>query len=329
MRLKYFNYGDEMNKKLLALGIGLGAAAVVTEFAVHGYLDIMYKETISPGLIKRIVNSPDKSGVDVFGEFTAESARWINQQAVEVIDMQSDRGYNLKGYLLMAKQPSNKFVIFAHGYRSDHLGDPANFEKYYHDKGFNFLSIDHVAAGESQGDYVGFGYFESTDMLKWVDYLIQRFSDDIELIFHGVSMGGATVCQTASRVPQQVKLIVSDCAFTSGYDQFTSVANSVGIKKTVPFILKGFNLLNKKLAGFDFKLTDVRESVKNSKVPMLFVHGSEDDYVPTKMVYELYDICENEKDLFVVDGAKHAISIMVDNVGYKAKLDEFIGKYIK
>lgn len=318
-----------MNKKLLALGVGLGAAAVVAEAAVHGYLDIMYKETITPGFIKKLVLASQNTGVDVFGEFTAENAAWINQQNVETIDMKSDRGYNLKGYLLMAEHPSQKFVVFAHGYRSDHLGDPANFEQYYHDKGFNFLSIDHVAAGASEGDYVGFGYYESTDMLKWADYLVERFGKDIEIVFHGVSMGGATVCQTASRVPEQVKLIVSDCAFTSGYDQFTSVANSVGIKKTAPIILKGFNSLNKRLAGFDFKLTDVRDSVKNSKVPMLFVHGSEDDYVPTKMVYELYDICENDKDLFIAEGAKHAISIMVDNAGYKAKLDEFIGKYIK
>lgn len=317
-----------MNKKLLALGIA-SAGALITEFAVHGYLDVMYKETIPQSIAKRLTLAKGTTGMDKFRVYTEKSCEWINEQDIENIDLTNNRGYTLKGYFLPAKEKSKKFVLFAHGYRSDHMGDPANFERYYHEKGYNFMSVDHTAAGDSQGDFVGFDYHESNDMLSWVNYLITRFGEDISIVLHGVSMGGATVCQMASRVPSQVKLIISDCAYTSAEDIFTYVASSAGVKHITSAVLKLFNGLNKALAKFDLAETDVRESVKNAKAPMLFVHGKIDDFVPVEMGYELYDICTSDKELFIVDDAYHAQSIMVANEEYKAKIDKWLERCVE
>lgn len=313
-----------MKKKLLALG---AAAGITVGAVLHGYLDIMYKETIPAGLIKRLANRSNNKAMDAFGKYTEENKKWVSAQNIENIDMPSERGYVLKGYLLSAKTESKVFVLFAHGYRADHNGDPINFEKYYYDKGYNFMSVDHTAAGDSEGNYVGFDYFESQDMLRWIDYLVNRFGEDIKIILHGVSMGGATVCKMADRVPKQVKLIVSDCAYTSALDQFDETARSVGVPRTKE-LLAIFNFINKHLAGYDLEHTNVRPHIISSRVPMLFVHGGEDDFVPTKMVYELYDLCQREKDLLIVDGAAHAQSIMAGYAEYTAKLDEFIEKYL-
>lgn len=315
-----------MNKKILALSAAAGAVAVCAA-AVHGYLNIMGSEKIPDGIIKRIADKTNDISFDELGEYTKNNAQWVHSQAIENIDLKTTHNYTVKGYLLMAERPSKVFVVFAHGYRSSHDGDPINFQRFYYEQGFNFLSFDHTAAGESEGNYVGFDYFESQDTEEWIDYLVSRFGDDIKIILHGVSMGGATVCQMASTVPEQVKFIVSDCAYTGALDEFDSVIKGVGIKHTGG-ILRAFNAMNRALAGFDLELTDVRDSVKNSKVPMLFVHGSKDDFVPTKMGYELYDLCNAPKDLFIADGAEHAQSIMIDKEGYENKLSQFIEKYI-
>lgn len=307
---------------------GAGVVALAAEVAIHGYLDVMYVEKIPKGLIKRAMLHEDDPVTQRFRKFTRESCDWIGQQDIENIDMQSKRGYNVKGYLLLAEKPSNTFVVFAHGYRSTHLGDPANFEQFYHEKGYHFLSMDHVAAGESGGKFVGFDYYESDDLLSWVDYLVDRFGTDINIILHGVSMGGATVCQCASRVPEQVKLIISDCAYTGAIEQFHSVVNSVGIKKAAPALVNLFNAINKRVAGYDLADTDVLDSVGNSKVPMMFVHGDADDFVPTSMVYTLYDACKNDKKLLIVKGAVHAQSIMTGGDQYKAEINDFINKYM-
>ena len=311
--------------KLALAGIGAVAAA---EIAVHAYLDVMYKETIPKGIFKIIQEKTDNGDLIPLSNMCEESMKWVDAQDVETVTMQSDRGETLKGFLLMAEEKTDKFCLFAHGYRASHRGDSANFFKYYHDMGFNYLAVDHTASGESGGDWVGFDYYESQDMLKWLNYLIDRFGSDITVTLHGVSMGGATVCQMADKVPPQVKLIVADCPYTSAVDEFTSVAEGVGVKHITPYLVKGMNFLNKHLAGYDLADTDVRESVKNSRVPMLFIHGGSDDFVPTRMGEELYDLCENEKDIYIVPPAKHAESIVHDTEGYLAKVTEFINKYI-
>ena len=320
---------NKMNKKIIGAIAAIGSAALVAEFAIHGYLDVMYAERIPMGLLKRMGNKKSDRSLREIHKFNAGENEWAATKDIENIDIKNSREETLKGYFLPADEKSDVFVLFAHGYRSSHAGDPYNFIRFYHEEmKFNFMSVDHVTAGESEGDYLGFDYFESEDMFKWVDYLTERFGEDIKIILHGVSMGGATVCKMASRVPSQVKLIISDCAYTSAEDELLNVVNSVGINKVAPVALFLFNRMNKRFAKFDLKDTDVRESVKSAAVPMLFVHGDSDDFVPTRMVFELYDLCGNEKDLLIVEGAAHAESILIGMEKYKAKMKEFIAKYI-
>lgn len=318
-----------MNKKLVGAIVALGGAALAAEVALHGYLDVMYTEKIPQGIMKRLGNRKSDKQLREIHKFNAVENEWANTKDIEVVDIKNDRDITLKGYYLPAEEETKVFVLFAHGYRSSHSGDPYNFIRFYHEEmKYNFMSVDHVTAGESEGKYLGFDYFEAEDMFLWINYLTERFGNDIKIILHGVSMGGATVCKMASRVPEQVKLIISDCAFTSAKDEFENVIGATAFKRAYPLMYGIFNALNKRLAGFDFKETDVRESVREAKVPMLFVHGDADDFVPTRMVFELYDTCENEKDLLIVEGAAHAESILIGSTKYKAKLKEFVAKYI-
>lgn len=316
-----------MNKKLIAVGVVTAAAGCLCKAAIDGYKEITAREKKKKSIIKRLAEMGDKTDYSDMIAFTQNKVKWNEQQETEKISITSERGDLLKGYLTLNKNESNVFVFFAHGCRTDHNGDPANFMQYYIEKGYNFLSVDHVAQGESGGAYMGYDYFESIDSLEWLDYLIRRFGQDIKIIIHGVSMGGATVCQMSDKVPSQVKLAVADCPYTSALDEFDHVAKSAGVKYTGT-ILKAINAMNKRFAGYDFKETDVRNAVKNAKVPMLFVHGKEDDFVPTRMGVELYEICTNEKELYLVDNAIHAQSIKTDEVGYHKKLDAFIEKYL-
>lgn len=316
-----------MNKKLLLGGAVASVSALVVGTALHGYLDVMAKPLKHQSLISTIANKKNDENMAGLADFTQSKLTYINALDTEVITLKSDNGYNLRGYYTKAENDSNTFVFFAHGYRADHLGDPANFQQYYIEKGYHFFSVDHTACGDSEGKWVGFDYFECPDCLNWLDYMISRFGSDIKIILHGVSMGGATVCKMADKIPPQVKCIIADCPYTSAVDEFKSVINGVGIKRTNGLMWL-FNTVNKRLAGFDLNDTDVRESVENAKAPMLFVHGEADDFVPTRMGVELFSLCTSEKDLLLVPDAPHAQSISTDEKAYHKKLDEFIAKYI-
>lgn len=255
---------------------------------------------------------------------------WFDAQMFEEFEIINAKMQRLKGYLLPAEKPSNVYVFCSHGYRNCGKGEFGLIVKFYHDKGYNVFLVDHQASGESDGKYIGFGYHECPDCLRWLDFLLEKFGRDIQIILHGISMGCATVTMMSGsgRLPEAVKFIVADCGYTSAYDEFMS---NVGSMKTVVApVMSLANKINKKLSGYEFKEANPLEAVKNAKVPMLFIHGSMDTFVPTHMVYELYEACSSEdKDLLVVEGAGHAESYPKDSTAYEAKVLEFVEKYIK
>ena len=127
---------------------------------------------------------------------------------------------------------------------------------------------------------------------------------------------------------ENVKFIVADCGYTSAYDEF--ISNLGKLKPVFSPFMNMANAINKKISGYDFKDANPLEAVKNATVPMLFVHGSMDTFVPTEMVYRLYNACSSaDKDLLVVEGAAHAESYPKNSALYESKVSEFIEKYIK
>ncbi len=255
---------------------------------------------------------------------------WFDKQSFEEYEIVNSRSQKLKGYLLPADESSNVYVFCSHGYRNTGKGEFALIVKFYHDKGYNVFLVDHQAAGESDGKYLGFGYHECPDCLIWLDFMHENFGEDIQIILHGISMGCATVTMMSGsgRLPESVKFIVADCGYTSAYDEFMSNVGSMG--KVVSPVMSIANWFNKKISGFDFKDANPLESVRYASVPMLFIHGGNDTFVPTRMVYELYDACSSaDKQLLIVEGAGHAESYPVDSETYEAMVCRFADKYIK
>lgn len=317
-----------MNKKALVFAVTAGAAAVSIE-AINLYRQVMGRGDRPQSLIAKLLTKEDQEKNKQSDNWRKQYVDWADGQVMERCTITSDRGDVLRGYYFPPDKPSDIIVIGSHGFHADHTVDPYTFIKHYHDRGWGFFCCDHVASGESSGDYVGFDFFESRDMLLWIDYLKSRFGSDIKLVLHGVSMGASTVLQLADKCPDCVKLIISDCAYTGALDEFEHVVKSFGIRAAKP-ILWVFNKMNIRFAGFDLKETDVRNSVVNAKVPILFIHGEEDDFVPLKMAQELYKICGAPlKKIKTFKNASHAESLMKNEKEYLKTVDEFIDENLK
>ena len=87
--------------------------------------------------------------------------------------------------------------------------------------------------------------------------------------------------------------------------------------------------LCKLLYGWSFGEASALHQVAKCKLPMLFIHGSADDYVPTRMVYPLYKAKPQPKEIWIVKGAPHAKSFQLNQKAYINKVAQFTGKYIK
>ena len=69
------------------------------------------------------------------------------------------------------------------------------------------------------------------------------------------------------------------------------------------------------------------EAMKACRVPVLFIHGTDDHFVPINMTYENYKACNGPKRLFVVPGADHGMSYFVDKEGYEKSFKQFWQDY--
>ncbi len=216
-----------------------------------------------------------------------------------------------------------KVAICFHGYTSQGLSDYIGLSDYYLRRGFAMLLPDARAHGQSEGEYIGFGCLDRKDALVWIDWVIQECGEDVEIILHGTSMGGATVLMTSGlELPKQVKGIVSDCGFTSPKEVFTHVLNSMYHLPAFPAI-QGADIINKKLAGYGMDECNAKQEVRKAKVPILFIHGSNDTFVPCKMCHEIYDYCAAPKKKLIVEGAAHAESYYKDMEKYEQALTDF------
>lgn len=252
---------------------------------------------------------------------------WFSNQPYEEVSITSEDGLKLAGYYLGAIVPTNKTAILAHGYSSQgtYMG---SYAKIYYDMGYNVLLPDDRGHGRSEGNFIGFGWTDRKDYLKWIDFIINRVGQDSQIVLHGVSMGGATVLMTGGELlPTAVKAIVSDCSYTSVQAELEYQLKRLYNLPAFP-ILDSTSLLSKIRAGYSFKEASALEQVKRSKTPTLFIHGDADKFVPFSMVYELYEACTSEKDIYIVPGAGHGAAFDTDTAGYRNKVGEFVGKYV-
>lgn len=255
------------------------------------------------------------------------NANWINEQGYDTWEIVSNDGLKLKAYYVKSKNPTAKTAIIAHGYSSNAKDMSSYGQMFNENLGYNVLLPDARGHGESEGDYIGFGWPERKDYLQWIDKIIEVNGNESEIVLFGVSMGGATVMMTSGEeLPIQVKSIIEDCGYSSVDKELKFQLKSMFNIPSFP-ILQTTSLLTKIRAGYGFYEASSVKQVAKSKVPILFIHGSNDTFVPTDMIYDVYEACNSEKDLYIVEGAVHGMAYYTDKEGYENKVREFIEKY--
>lgn len=252
---------------------------------------------------------------------------WIKEQPLELIEVKAHDGLTLRGHYLPPLVPSDRVVILVHGYGG--VGtDLAGFAYLYHQAGFHVMMPDNRGHGKSEGNYIGFGWHDREDCLRWTEYLIARLGQESSIFLHGVSMGGATVLMTSGEVlPPQIKGIISDCAYTSVNAVLAYQMKRMYRLPHFPFLAMT-SLLTKLKAGYFFSEASALKQVKRATVPILFLHGGADTFVPTSMVYELYQACPTEKELVVIPNAAHAMAYFEDPDTYDTVVERFVRRIL-
>lgn len=272
------------------------------------------------------VKRSKKEENDFNKNITKEESAWLSKQNFEELKIKSFDNLTLKAKLLKANNDDHKVLIAIHGYRMNNLKEYAKYIHFYHNLGFHILLPDNRAHGQSEGKYIGFGWLDRLDCIDWINEIKRYFHHPLKIVLHGISMGSATVLMASGeKLPDDVKCIISDCGYSSMIEEVKYVVKQTYFPN---FIVKPATWLSRYRAGYDFKDASTIKQVKKSKTPTLFIHGKQDDFVPTNMVYDLYEACPCQKQLLIVEGAKHAKSYDIQPELYQRTVISFINQFI-
>ena len=222
--------------------------------------------------------------------------------------------------------PGAPIELMFHGYRGTATRDLCGGIQRCFSLKKNVFLVDQRTSGESEGHTITFGINESRDCVSWAEFLVQKFGPDVKIILTGISMGGATVLMAAARgLPSNVIGILADCGYTSPKDIICKVIRQLKLPVSVvyPILKQSARLFGR----FDLEELSPIEAMKDCTIPVVFIHGESDDFVPCEMSRQNYDACTAPKAIFTVPGAGHGLSYVIDPEGYLNTLNEFAPKW--
>lgn len=265
----------------------------------------------------------------IYAEYNDENLndaqKWLEEKS-NYSDKYIESYDKLQLHSYVVTQNSNKWAIVVHGYGGSGklMSDKS---KYFYDMGYNVLIPDLRGHGKSEGDYIGMGWKDRLDIISWINFIINE-NPNAEIVLHGTSMGAATVLMTSGEnLPSNVKAIVADCAYTSAWDEFSYQLETY-LKVPSSYILNVTNMVTKLKAGYSLKEASALESVKKATVPILFIHGDKDKFVPYSMMDKLYDATNSPKEKLTIEGGEHANSDLVSPFLYWLTVEDFLNQYV-
>lgn len=258
---------------------------------------------------------------------------WGRQNGIEQAQILSEDGYRLKGVLMQTSDGAaetgqrsddpHRWVILLHGYTGS-KEMMYGYAYWYWSHGYSVLAPDFRCQGESDGDYIGLGATDSKDLAGWIDLILER-DPDAEIVLHGLSMGASAALIYCGRedVPDNIKAVISDCAFTDAYSMFREKIGSWFHLPAFP-VVDSAELMIRIRAGYDLKETSPLKAVSASRIPTIFIHGNEDQMIPVSMCRELYKAAVCEKEIMIVEGAGHAQAADKDPTRYFEEVEMFL-----
>lgn len=308
------------SKFLIAAGISL----VSVSGAALGAGAFFYRLCLSQKVDKsKIFAAPHNQPSNAAPVAEGDDREWLACQPTEERVIYSEEGLCLRGILL--KNPSGgPWVILCHGYmgRAEEMAD---FAHRLYEQGYQILMPDARGHGKSEGDYIGMGWPDRRDIVRWAEYLVwKERAEKIALL--GISMGGAAVMMASGEeLPGQVRAVVEDCGYTSAWDEFHYQLKMLYHLPAFP-LLYVTDLLTRIKAGFGLKEASAMKQVAKCRIPMLFIHGECDTMVPYWMLKPLYEAASCPKECLVVENAGHGESREVQPEEYWKRVFAFLEK---
>lgn len=311
---------------LIGSGIAAAALAAATETArqaMTGYFVNVALDRQAPP--RQLVPDRKISGSHVeeaLLQKVERAGQALARKPLTTIAIHSRDGVRLVGHWMSVRNPK-RIVIAMHGWRSSWSHDFGLIADFLQDNGCSVLFAEQRGQGSSGGEYMSFGLTERYDCLDWINWANERTGGTLPIYLCGISMGASTVLMAGGlALPENVRGIIADCGYTAPTAIWKHVAEQ-HLHMYYRACGATANRLAMKKTSVDPNGASCPEALRNCHVPVLFVHGTDDHFVPVEMTYENYKACAAPKRLFIVPGAEHGMSYPTDPRGYEEAVRSF------
>jgi len=308
----------------IVLGVIAGAAVLFFAVTYSCYCIAFYAPNLPPKDKNAFTIPPGK----VYKPHREAMIAWMKEVRAmprREFTITSFDGLPLHGYYY-EYAPGAPVEIMFHGYRGTSERDLCGGVQRCFSLGHSAFVVDQRTSGKSGGHTISFGVNESRDCLAWTEFLIREFGPEVKILLTGISMGAATVMMAAgNELPPNVAGVLADCGYTSAPDIIKKVIRQ--FRLPVRLLYPVVRLAARIYGGFDPEKASPIEAMRRCKVPVIFVHGESDDFVPCEMSRQNYEACTAPKLLLTVPGAGHGLSYLIDGEGYLSALKGFWEPY--
>lgn len=321
---------DITKKMILGVGVLAGTTAVA---GVVSYM--IAKKLVGVALDRNHDLEGSKNqvsgetGSEIFTKVRESAAERLEKCDSETVEITTQDGIKLVGHWRTCNH-AKRIIIAMHGWRSSWSKDFGLIADFLYNNDCHVLYAEQRGQNNSGGDYMGFGMTERYDCLEWIKWVNAKGYENLPIYLCGISMGASTVLMTAGfELPKNVRGIIADCGYTSPSAIWKHVAENnlhVSYDKWMSSIADEICRDKIQLGLKDYSCT---EALENCNVPVLFIHGTDDRFVPVEMTYENYKACAAPKRLLIIPGAGHGMSYMIDRKLYEKTVKEFWKEFDK
>ncbi len=332
---------DEINARLIGLvlselfGKDYGVDKEIIKHLIATYL--LYDIAFS----KNSVLMSMLGGTDDGTTPTENTGFYPNTKQLHQTVLNKQDGKMMDVYAYYVDQGSDKTVMIHGGFRGN-WNNGIVTEEYndFYKAGYNLLFVDSRATGNSGGDYVTYGQYESDDVLYWINQEVRERPSQ-KILLYGGSMGAATMMSVLAKdISVNVKGIIENCGFASIDEQLRFTYSQTVVPALPPAIKNQLDIIGDqehedlfmgllKQYYFDQEMhldpTAALPTIGMSgSLPKLIIHGTADDVVPVSNAQKLYELAGGYKDLLLVEGAGHGKAQEVDHAAYTKHVTDFL-----
>lgn len=316
------------NARIALIGSGIAAAGAAAmsaaSYAVTSGLVKLALDRETPRMSQRSKQRLTGAGaLEQQLNRLSNAGKQLRSSETQTVQITSHDGEKLVGHWYPCEEPA-RIILAMHGWRSSWAGDFGIIAPFWRENKCSVLFAEQRGQGESGGKYIGFGLTECQDCLDWLRWIRKHAGDELPIYLGGVSMGATTVMMAAGLpLPKNVRGIVADCGFTSPEAIWKHVMTQ-NLHLPYGWITRtAARRAYRRRLQMEPKAYSCPEALQQCKVPVLFIHGADDRFVPVEMTYENYKACRAPKRLLIVPGAEHGMSYLVNQEAYEEALKNF------